>query len=170
MPPPCCLLTLRYPSYLPPFSTCHWWSVSKSIQSSDHTRTSRDHLKLQTRHVQGSPFHAPQRDHVCSHLHSQRLWIQPSLFSLFISGCLLAGCCLLVAAGGTLDAAHSWSFVLRGAFIMREESFPCAPRHLSQGHSSISQLNTILSPSALTFIIIIIISFFLSPLTGAAFF
>lgn len=30
----------------------------------------------------------------------------------FISGCLLAGCCLSEAAHGTLGAIHSWSFVL----------------------------------------------------------
>lgn len=35
---------------------------------------------------------------------------------LFISGCLLAGCCLLVVAGGTLGAVRSWSFELCGVF------------------------------------------------------
>ena len=39
-------------------------------------------------------------------------------FPPFISGCLLAGCCLSVAAVGTLGAVHSWSFVLCGVFIM----------------------------------------------------
>lgn len=44
----------------------------------------------------------------------------------FISLCLLAGCCLSVAACGTLGAAHSWSLVLGGGFIMGADS-PSAP-------------------------------------------
>lgn len=33
----------------------------------------------------------------------------------FISGCLLAACCLLVAAGGKLAVVHSWIFVHHGS-------------------------------------------------------
>lgn len=56
-----------------------------------------------------SLFHAPETRPCCF-----CLW---SLFP-FISGCLLAGCCLSVVAVGTLGAVHSWSFVLCGVFIM----------------------------------------------------
>lgn len=66
----------------------------------------------------------------------------------FISVCLLAGCCLSVAACGTLAAFHSWSFVLCGVFIMGVGFSHCPSRHLSQG-LGFSQLNppSLLPPS-----------------------
>lgn len=43
----------------------------------------------------------------------------------FISGCLLAGCCLLVAAACKRAIVRSWSFVLHGVFITGGEFSQC---------------------------------------------
>lgn len=98
----------------PPFPSCPQWSVSESAPSMDHTRTPCEHLVL---HAWASFMH--QKEAVL-------LPAPPNPAFLFISLFLLAGCCLSVAACGTLGAAHSWSFVLCGVFIMGDDS-PSGP-------------------------------------------
>lgn len=91
---------------LPPFTTCRWWSVCEYIQPTDHTGTHRDRLMVQT----GIPSLCP---------------IPVIQAFPFISGCLLAGCCLLVAAACKHAIVHSWSSALRSVFVIGGEFSQC---------------------------------------------
>lgn len=59
-----------------------------------------------------------QSEAMCSLIYIQRASESGFSFSLLISGCLLAGCCLSAVA---VSAPHSWRFVLRGPFMIGRE-------------------------------------------------
>lgn len=68
---------------LPPFPTRHWWSVSESIQSTDHTGTHPDHLVMQTSVYE--PLSSTRTGPYFSHLYSRCLWIK--LFHSLVGVC-----------------------------------------------------------------------------------